>query len=345
MARFRDSMASGLVDDEPVPVSRTPEDMARRHQGATAPEAASDDAVAAETSMPVMGHPVGSEWAAVAAQQDRRLGEILATRLDLTAADLDRIAAVARFRRVRFGDAAVALGLASAQDVFAALSSQFRYACASEAPGRSAAEQVMLQRPRSPQAEAVRALRSELSRQVFRDGAPAASLAVVSPQSQDGKSFLSANLAVAWSQAGRRTLLIDADLRGPRQHQIFGIDNATGLSSLLAGRCGLEAIVRIHDVPGLYVLPAGPLPPNPLELVDGPVFRDLMGDLGRRFDQIVVDTPARAYGADALAIADRCAAALLVARRHASRLSSLAALTGRLSQGPARLAGVVMNTY
>jgi capsular exopolysaccharide synthesis family protein len=191
----------------------------------------------------------------------------------------------------------------------------------------------------------VRALRSELSRQVFRDGEPAASLAVVSPQAQDGKSFLSANLALAWSQAGRRTLLVDADLRGPRQHQIFGMDGGAGLSSLLSGRAGTEVIARVQDVPGLYVLPAGPLPPNPLELVDGPVFRDLMGELSSRFDQIVVDTPAGAYGADAGAIADRCAATLVVARRDASRLASLAALTARLSQGPARLAGVVMNTF
>ena len=166
---------------------------------------------------------------------------------------------------------------------------------------------------------------------------------MVSPQPQDGKSFLCANLAIAWAQAGRRTLLIDADLRGPRQHQVFGIDDGRGLSSLLAGRSGLEAIARVDDVPGLCVLPAGPLPPNPLELVDGPVFRDLMGELSSRFDQIVVDTPASAYGADALAIADRCTATLVVARRHASRLSALAALTGHLAQGPARVAGVVMN--
>jgi Mrp family chromosome partitioning ATPase len=75
------------------------------------------------------------------------------------------------------------------------------------------------------------------------------------------------------------------------------------------------------------------------------VFRDLIGELSSRFDQIVVDTPACAYGADALVVADRCSAALVVARRDASRLASLAALTSRLSQGPARLAGVVMNTY
>lgn len=289
--------------------------------------------------------PADSPWAAVAALQDRRLGEILAQRLNLPEQERDRIAAVARLRKVRFGDAAVALGLASAQDVFLALSSQFRYACASDALGDGAAEQVMLRKPRSPQAEAVRALRSELSRQVFTDGAPAASLAVVSPQSQDGKSFLCANLAVAWSQAGRRTLLIDADLRGPRQHQVFGIDDATGLSSLLAGRSGLEAIARVDDIPGLCVLPAGPLPPNPLELVDSPVFRDLMDELSHRFDQIVVDTPASAYGADAMAIADRCSATLVLARRHASSLASLAALTGHLAQGQARLAGVVMNTF
>jgi hypothetical protein len=135
-------------------------------------------------TVPAMRH--SSSWA------DGRLGEILAHQRQLTSQQVERIAAVARLRRVRFGDAAVALGLASAQDVFQALASQFRYACAAKAPGRDRAEQMMLHRPRSAQAEAVRALRSELSRQVFRDGEPAASLAVLSPQAQDGKSFLSA---------------------------------------------------------------------------------------------------------------------------------------------------------
>ena len=288
--------------------------------------------------------PTTPEGPHAAAQwQDRRLGEILSRRLDLPQDDLERIATTASAHSLRFGDAAVALGLASPQDVFMALASQFRYACAADANGVGKAEQLMLRQPRSAQAEAVRALRSELSRQLFRDGSPGAALAVVSPQGQDGRSFLCANLAVAWAQAGRRTLLIDADLRSPRQHQIFGASQASGLSSLLAGRAGLEAIARVADVPGLCLLPAGPLPPNPLELVDGPVFRDLMGELAGRFDQIVVDTPAAVRGADALAIADRCAAALVVARRDVSRLNALSELTQRLAQGSARLAGLVVN--
>jgi len=331
MARFRDAGTPSMTNGQAAQATLESE-----MQGAVVRGGMPDGPEIIETA-PALRH--SSSW------HDGRLGEILARQRQLTPQEVERIAAVARLRRVRFGDAAVALGLASAQDVFQALASQFRYACAAKAPGRDRAEQVMLHRPRSAQAEAVRALRSELSRQVFRDGEPAASLAVLSPQAQDGKSFLSANLAVAWSQAGRRTLLVDADLRGPRQHQIFGITDGHGLSSLLSGRAGMDVIARIQDVPGLYVLPAGPLPPNPLELVDGPVFRDLMGELSSRFDQIVVDTPACAYGADALAVADRCSAALVVARRDASRLASLAALTGRLSQGPARLAGVVMNTY
>ena len=350
MARFRDALAAVRTDGNQALTTLETLGAGPEH-GTVALANGQDEAVTGRAP----GNPAAVQeaaaqegqaaWPTSAVRHDRRLGEILARRLNLPAQELDRIAAVARLRQVRFGDAAVALGMASAQDVFLALSSQFRYACASQAPGRNGAEQVMLHRPRSAQAEAVRALRSELSRHVFRDGEPGASLAVVSPQGQDGKSFLSANLAVAWSQAGRRTLLIDADLRGPRQHQVFGIGNDVGLSSLLSGRAGTEAIARIDDVPGLYVLPAGPLPPNPLELVDGPVFRDLMGELSGRFDQIVVDTPASAYGADALAIADRCAATIVVARQHASKLAALATLTGQLSQGRGRLAGVVMNTF
>jgi protein-tyrosine kinase len=275
----------------------------------------------------------------------RRLGEILADRIGLSPRELDEIAQVAGQRHVRYGDAAVALGRASEADVLAALAEQFRYPMAPRDGRGHRRELAMLVRPFSRQAEAVRALRNRLG----RDGAAGAEalrvLAVVSADRGDGKTFLAANLAVALAQRGGRTVLVDADLRGPRQHEVFDLDPGTGLAGMLSGRADPHAIRAVHGVGGLFVLPAGQVPPNPLELVERADFARLIALLKARFDHVIVDTPAARYGADALAIADRCGAALLLARRHASALAAVQALAGTLAEGPVRVAGLVVNEF
>ncbi len=275
----------------------------------------------------------------------RRLGEILADRIGLSLRELDEIAQVAGQRHVRYGDAAVALGRASEADVLAALAEQFRYPMAPRDGRGHRRELAMLARPFSRQAEAVRALRNRLG----RDGAAGAevlrALAVVSADRGDGKTFLAANLAVALAQRGGRTVLVDADLRGPRQHEVFDLEPGTGLAGMLSGRADPQAIRAVHGVGGLFVLPAGQVPPNPLELVERADFARLIALLKARFDHVIVDTPAARYGADALAIADRCGAALLLARRHASALAAVQALAGTLAEGPVRVAGLVVNEF
>ena len=168
---------------------------------------------------------------------------------------------------------------------------------------------------------------------------------MVSPDSGDGKTFFTANLAVALSQIGGRTLLVDADLRGPRQHNLFGIENSSGLSGVLSGRAEANVIHQVRDLPSLYVMPVGNVPPNPLELFERPAFGLLINELVSKFDHVIVDSPAAVYGADASVIAAKCGAALVVARKNTSRVKALQDLVVTLSEGPARLAGVIMNEY
>lgn len=277
------------------------------------------------------------------------LAEVVSTRAPLSSERAQQIDAVARERRMRFGDAAVALGAATVDEVMQALARQFRYPSAPGGGARSNAsvspEAVMLNRPYSAQAESFRALRSQLIRQVFRPGELARSLAVVSPDTGDGKTFLAANLALSLAQMGGRTLLVDADLRGPRLHEVVRVDNEVGLSTVLCGRADLQCVQPVPFMPGLFVLAGGALPPNPLELIERPAFASLLKHLSTRFDHVVVDTPAALYGSDAQAIADRCSATLVVARRHVSRLMSLQTLVSTLSQGPTRLMGVFLNEF
>ena len=277
---------------------------------------------------------------------DRRIGDILAETCHLDAGQIEQILAHHRTNGVRFGEAAVALGLVSTEDVLFALAQQFHYPYAPEERRKLSPELIALNQPFSLQAEAFRATRSQLMTRLFGEHEqPRRALAVVSPDSGDGKTFFAANLAVALAQLGGRTLLIDADLRGPRQHEVFNLPNSSGLSGLLVGRSEPNVVQQVVGVDSLFVLPGGVTPPNPLELIERPSFGLLIRELVGKFDHVVVDTPAAAYGADCTVIAARCGAAILIARRNASRLRRLQELTELLGEGPAKLAGVIVNDY
>jgi protein-tyrosine kinase len=274
----------------------------------------------------------------------RRLGSLLREGGDLTEDQIQRIADYQRRSGLRFGEAAVALRLVEREAVLDALCRQFQYT--SGFSGREhEAELVAAADPFSDQSDAFRELRSRLLLEVPRDE-PRGALAVVSPDAGDGKTYLAANLAVAFSQLGERTLLIDADIRTPRQHRLLGVDTGLGLSSVLAGFAdAADAPQPVEALPSLYLLPAGPLPPNPLELLQRAVFADLVRDMLRRFAHVVIDTPAAVRGADARVIAARAGTALVVARRGRSRMAALEGLLAALARGPARIAGVVMNEH
>ncbi len=276
---------------------------------------------------------------------DRLIGEILGEKLGLSAAQVDEILSHARENRIRFGDAAVALGLASQDDVLQALAEQFGYPYATEERRKLSPELVALNQPFALQAEAFRAIRSEVMTRVFVNGQQRRALAVVSPASRDGKTFFSANLAVSFAQIGGRTLLVDADLRGPRQHEVFNVSNDAGLSSLLAGHVDSQVIQQVPGMPSLFVMPVGITPPNPLELIERPAFGVLLRELTSKFDHVIVDTPAAVYGVDAQVIAARCGAALVVARKNESRVAELQQLVAALSDSTARMAGVIMNEF
>lgn len=275
----------------------------------------------------------------------RPIGEILVERLGLTSEQVAQVIAYAKDRGIRFGDAAVALGYATADEVLQALAEQFQYPYAPPELRKISSELIVLNEPFSAQAEAFRAIRSQLMMRLFNDEQNRRALAVVSPSAGDGKTFFSANLAVSLAQVGGRTLIVDADLRGPRQNEVFNVENNAGLSSLLVGRADTQLIQEVKNVPGLYILPVGVSPPNPLELIERPAFGILMRELAARFDHVIVDTPAAVYGADAKVVADRCGAALLVARKDESRVAELQGLVGALSESHARVVGVIMNEF
>jgi protein-tyrosine kinase len=276
---------------------------------------------------------------------DRSIGDILAELRNLTVEQVEQVLAYQRDKGVRFGEAAVALGMASKEDVLFALSQQFHYPYAPEERRAISPELVALNEPFSARAESFRALRSQLMMRLFADGEPRRAVAIISPQSGDGKTYCAANLAVTLAQLGGRTLLVDADMRGPRQHEVFKLENRAGLSGILSGRSDSHVIQQVVGVPSLFVLPVGTTPPNPLELVERPAFGLLMRELANKFDHVIVDTPAAMNGSDASVIAARCGAALLVARKDESRVAMLQELAASFAGSAVKLAGVVVNEF
>jgi protein-tyrosine kinase len=276
---------------------------------------------------------------------DRSIGNIIAELRNLSAEQVAKILRHQQDRGVRFGEAAVALGYASKDDVLFALAQQFHYPYAPEERRKLSPELVALNEPYSARSESFRALRSQLMMRVFVEGEAHRALAVISPDANDGKTYTAANLAVTLAQLGGRTLLVDADMRGPRMHEVFNIHNHAGLSSILSGRADKQVIQQVVGIPSLFVLPVGTTPPNPLELVERPAFSLLMRELVSKFDHIVVDTPAAVHGADAAAIASKCGSALIVARKNTARVDALRELLASLQGAPVKMAGVVFNQY
>jgi protein-tyrosine kinase len=273
------------------------------------------------------------------------IGELLRGARKLSDAQIERILAYQGRSGLRFGEAAVALRLVDREDVLEALSRQFQYTPALSGRERSC-ELLAAVDPFGDQADAFRELRSRLLVEVLDEDSECA-LAVLSPEVGDGKTYLAANLAVSFSQLGENTLLIDADLRTPRQHMLFGVQqNGAGLSSVLAGFSRSSSLVHeVPDLPNLYLAPAGALPPNPLELLQRPSFERLMREMREEFHHVVVDTPAAVRGADSRVIAARSGAALVVARKGRSRMAQLEGLLDALARGPSRTAGLVMNEH
>ena len=289
--------------------------------------------------------PVESDALGPQAVHDRSMGDILAELRNLSAEQVEKVLAQQRATGVRFGEAAVALGLASKDDVLFALAQQFHYPYAPEESRKLSPELVALNEPFSPRAEGFRALRSQLMMRVYAGQGQRQAVAVISPDAGDGKTYCAVNLAVTLAQLGGRTLLVDADMRSPRVHEVFKLRNQAGLSGILSGRTDKQVMQQVPGLDSLFVLPVGTTPPNPLELVERPAFGLLMRELASKFDHVIVDTPAAAYGADACVITARCGAALVIARRNEVRVAALTDLVASLVGSPAKLVGAVMNDH
>ena len=293
-----------------------------------------------ENVLPIEQHRAGG-----LVRSERTIGAILLEEGKLTQREIEKVLERQRQDKVRFGEAAVRLGFITEDDVRFALAKQYdmpHFTPSSEGPSR---ELVAAFAPFHPRTEEMRALRTQLLIRWYNPEQGRKSLVVASPERAEGRSYVAANLAIVFSQLGARTLLVDADLRKPRQHQIFGLPEGHGLSTLLAGRSEHTATFPVPGLNRLSVLPAGPLPPNPQELLSRPVFNSFMKDLQSIYDVVIIDTPPAAHYADVQSVTFRAGDALIVARKDHTPVTSTSRTIREFAGTGARVVGTVVNEY
>lgn len=245
-----------------------------------------------------------------------------------------------------FDEAAVALALASEQDVVLARQAVQGSLAMQLSPSAAVSDEiVVISDPSSPRAESLRLLRTQVIAQHVNVGRRA--FAVTGATDGAGTTFTAANLAAALSQVGIKTLLVDTNLRSPRIDSIFGIDpTGPGLSTYLALQANRpERVVYANVLPNLSVVPAGPPVARPQELLSGARFRTGVDILLRQFDVALFDTPATNENADALTVAGVLGYALIVARRDHAYVKDVQTLSAQLGAARATVIGAVLNEY
>ncbi|MFZ2087365.1 MAG: polysaccharide biosynthesis tyrosine autokinase [Desulfobaccales bacterium] len=202
-------------------------------------------------------------------------------------------------------------------------------------------DMMMLKHPRSPMSEAIRHLRTSLMLSV--SGGPPEAIVVTSPHPAEGKSTISVNLAIALAQDGRRVVIMDCDLRRPRLHQVFRMENTLGLTSYLTGNVPLGEIVKATGVDNLFFISAGPVPPNPAELLNSQAYKQLLQRLRGDFNHIIIDTPPTLGFADARVVALQADGVLLVAKHQSTSREAGRLARQYFTQVNARMLGMVLN--
>lgn len=214
--------------------------------------------------------------------------------------------------------------------------------------GRSATKTnlVLIEKPRSAVAEAFRSVRSSLQfiyRRLNIKGAK--TVMVTSSVGGEGKTFCSINLATVFALSERKTVLVGLDLRKPKIYDDFNLNNTIGVVNYLIGEKGLEEIVQASQIPYLDIVLAGPIPPNPSELLMGEQMDALMADLKKRYDYIILDTPPIGLVADALELQSYVDATLYVIRQDYTKKGMLASINEKYKSGEVKNISFVLNYF
>jgi protein-tyrosine kinase len=299
------------------------------------------------------------------ADDDKELRAELVAYFHLDALAVGKIFELMQKTDIRFGDAAIQLGLVTRADVEQAtiraranqisqdsgliekallrISSDRRVVLKHGEVVTPSSRLILAHDADNPRSERLRALRTELL--LLNEGTRGANVvAVVSPGAGEGRSQLSAELAIAFAQLGRRTLLVDADLRNPQQHALFGATNEHGLTKIITN---FERPIYhpVLGLPQMHLLTAGPIPPNPLELLSDGRFEKLVTEWRNNYEFLVLDTPPLSRCADGIAVATLAGRVLVLSRAQHTSYASTRDMLRRLATTQSRILGAVLNHF
>lgn len=273
----------------------------------------------------------------------QRIGAILMHNGKISEQDTTRIVEMQKQQSMLFGEAAVKLKLVRKEDIEQALSSQLLIPTIDVEKYGLSQELVIACKPLSRQAEAFRDIRTQLLLKANKD-VPIC-LAIVSTGAQEGKSYAVANLAITFAQMGKRTLIIDSDLRHPKQHVLFNTTNSYGLSTILAKNEISDFSIKHEGLVNLSILPAGPVPVNPLELLSQQTYTHVLQHYKSRYEVILIDTPAANSFSDSEMIAATAQSVVLLSRQDSTPLDPLKAYAEKLKANQVNVLGSILNVY
>jgi succinoglycan biosynthesis transport protein ExoP len=195
--------------------------------------------------------------------------------------------------------------------------------------------------PRSMAAECCRSIRTNIL--FMSPDHPIRTMVITSPSPQEGKTTTAINLAVAMAEAGGRVLLIDTDMRRPRLHRSFAVPNQVGVSTLILGNSKLDDAIKHTDVPNLDLLPCGPIPPNPSELLHTKRFAQILEDCKTRYERIILDSPPTSAVTDPAVLGNLADGVILIVKGASTTREAAAHARRQLISAKCRLLGVIVN--
>lgn len=212
-------------------------------------------------------------------------------------------------------------------------------------------DMIIHEAPKSPVSEAVRTLRTNLTYKMNKTGEKV--FLITSSSSGEGKSWTSSNLAISFVQSKQKVLLIDADLRKGRQHQVFSLDNSIGLSNILDNRkiCKdsvyldeeVDKLIQKTEIDNLYVIPSGMVPHNPSELLESEQFSVVLENLRNKFDVIFVDAPPANIVTDSIVLCTKVDGVILACAMGKAKREALLDTKEKILNVGGNILGVVIN--
>lgn len=200
---------------------------------------------------------------------------------------------------------------------------------------------VVSMNPKSSISEEYRLLRTKIP--FFSKDQELKTVMVTSSQPGEGKTTTISNLAVTYAHEGKKVLLIDVNMRKPSLHRVFALPNHQGLSTVLTGDIAVEKVIQDTIVTNLSLLPSGPVPSNPSELINPPIMRELLEQLKLEYDVILMDTPSVLAVSDSVIISALCDGVIMVAAAGKVNKDHLRKAKEQLDHVDARMLGIVVN--